>query len=60
MMMEMNPDVKGEGLVMAIDDFIRTKSSMIASCQLLVACDVTVQQAITLSSIDVPNYDVPN
>jgi len=24
MMMEMNPDVKGEGLVMAVDEFIRT------------------------------------
>lgn len=29
--MEMNPDVKGEGLVMSVDDFIRTKSSLITS-----------------------------
>jgi hypothetical protein len=32
MMMEMNPDVKGEGLVMAVDEFIRTQGSMITSC----------------------------
>lgn len=43
MMMEMNPDVKGDFLNISVEDFIQNKLSDITGCQLVIACDLTVK-----------------
>ena len=58
MMMEMNPDVKGDFLNISVEDFIQNKLSDITGCQLVIACDLTVKQSITLGLVT-GNFNVP-
>lgn len=51
MMLEMNPDVKGNHIIAGIDEFISKEASQLAKASMIVICDATEKQALDLGKI---------